>query len=369
MEKNSRIGMGQLIAILLSSRLAVSLTTAPTMHAVSNGTDFLLSIILHSLLMLIVLLPVWWFSRRSGGASTLDYAFALFGRGGGVAVALAYALLCLYIQTVDLLRFDHFLATTLSPDLSRVAICAALVLAAFAAGLYGLQAVARAATLVTFLTVVCVAFIALALLPEMDTAYFPPLLYNGVSPVISGALEELPRTLEITVIGLLLPYVKGNMVKGCLKWAGLFAVVALVVQLTVVGVLGDFTGMVQFPYYTAVTAAQVSVLQRLDIVAAAIWSALLLIKMAFFAVLFLSAVQRAFGGRGHVLYALIGAVAVWLPAVLLGGFPMEQQRPVLWGVSAVVMGVFAVLLPLLLIAADALHRRQQPTTGKEAVRT
>ncbi len=358
MTKVSQISPGQLTALLLTGRIAISMSFAPTMHQVSNGTDFFLSALLHGGFILLCILPVLWFGRRSGGAGTLDYAYVLWGKGGGTAVASGYALLCLLIQTMDLLRFNQFVSTTLTPGLSRVVLCAALVAVAFGAAFYGIQAVGRAASIVFFAVAVAVVGIALALLPEMEWIHFPPFLYDGMSPVLSGALEELPRTLEIALLGLALPYVAGK--NGTAKAGALFAagvvILSSLIQATSVGVLGDFSGMVLFPYYTAVTAAQVSILQRLDIVAAAVWLAALLIKTAFIGVLYLHCVGRMLGDKARLPAAVAGGAAVTVAGLFLGGFILQQERWFIWIVSAVLLGIFAVLLPLILTAAGRRRR-------------
>lgn len=141
MNNQQQISMGQLAAILLTSRLAVSMTFAPTAHQLSHGTDFLLSILLQALLLALLLLPTWWFARRSEGISTLDYAVAVMGKGGG-AVAVFYGLACLYIQAADLIRFSRFAASTLSPGMSREVLCIVLMVTAGIAAFYGIQAIA-----------------------------------------------------------------------------------------------------------------------------------------------------------------------------------------------------------------------------------
>ena len=82
MTKVSQISPGQLTALLLTGRIAISMSFAPTMHQVSNGTDFFLSALLHGGFILLCILPVLWFGRRSGGAGTLDYAYVLWGKAG-----------------------------------------------------------------------------------------------------------------------------------------------------------------------------------------------------------------------------------------------------------------------------------------------
>lgn len=357
MEKDSRISGGQLIAILLASRLAVSLTSLPTLHQTSHATDFMISTLLQIPLLLLLYLPVWWFARRTHGAGTVDYACILFGRGGLVVAGL-YALVSLYIQMIALMRFDHFVSSALNPDMSRIALCAALVVAAFLAALHGLQAVGRTAVLIIAGVAAMVVFVFLSLLPQMDPLCFAPPLYDGLSPVIAGTLEELPRTLEVVSIGLLLPYVKGNMTRHYFTWTVLAAVGVIVIQATSAGVLGDYGEMVLFPYYTAVTTAQIGVLQRVDILAAALWLTALFVKMAFFAMQYMSCVQRIGGERFKLLYALGGGLLVLIPGLLLGNSPLLEERAAIWGISVGIIAVMAVLLPLVLIAADAVRNKR-----------
>ena len=110
--------------------------------------------------------------------------------------------------------------------------------------------------------------------------------------------------------------------------------------------LGDFSGMVLFPYYTAVTAAQVSILQRLDIVAAAVWLAALLIKTAFIGVLYLHCVGRMLGDKARLPAAVAGGAAVTVAGFVSGRvYPAAGSAGFIWIVSAVLLGIFAVLLP------------------------
>ncbi len=364
-----QISTGQFVAVLLTSRLAVSLTFTPTLHQLSHGTDFLLSLLLQGGLLLLLLLPTMWFARRTGGISTLDYGFAAMGRVGGTGLAVFYGLVCLYVQTADLLRFSRFAASTLSPDMSRAVLCIVLMATAGVAAFYGVQAIARSAVVIAFFVVACILLSALALLPRMELINFPPLLYDGVSPVIAGALEELPRSMELAAVGLLIPYVKGSVAKGCLWWCAGFTAVALVIQATVVGVLGDFGTMELYPYYAAVTTAQVSVLQRLDIVATAVWCGALFLKTAFFGMLFVECLQKVIGLRWRPLVAAAGSAAVLTAGLLFGGrLPLQTEQVMLWYSSAVLLGLCAVGIPLLFLCLDARRRKHMPRPqGGEAV--
>ncbi len=359
MNNQQQISAGQLIALLLTSRLAVSLTFAPTIHQQSNGTDFLISLLLQGVLLAALLLPTWWFSRRSKGIGTVDYSLAVLGKGGR-AVAVAYGFACLAVQFADLLRFSRFAASTLSPDMSSAILIVVLMLTAGIAAFYGIQAVARSAVILAFFVVLAIVLASLFLLPQMELINFPPLFYDGFSPVIAGALEELPRSLETAVLGLLLPYVRGSAAKGYLAWCGIFTAVALIIQATVAGVLGDFGALEQYPYYTALTTVRIGVIQRLDIVAIAIWIGALFLKTAFFGMLFIDCFQRVIGEKWRLIIAAAGEAAVVAGALLLGGrLPVEAEQSAVWVGSAVIMGLFAVALPLALAILDLVREKRR----------
>lgn len=371
MTKTSQISAGQLTALLLTSRLAVSMTFAPTLHQVSHGSDYLLSALLHGILILAAALPFLWFAKRTDCASPLEYSYILWGRGGA-AVAVGYGLACLIYQVMDMIRFSQFVSTTLSPDISRTVLCVTLVAAAYAAAFYGIQAVGRAAALVFFVVAAAIIFIGIVLLPDMELIHFPPFLYDGTGPVFSGALEELPRTSELVLLGLMLPYVHGgskSIGKACLGFGIGLTVCSLIIQATALGVLGDFSGMVLFPYYTAVTAAKASLLQRMDVLATAIWLGALFIKTTFLAMLFLNCTGRLAGAKFRAPAAVISIALVAGLGIWLGDLALQWERQIIWIVSAALLLGFAIVLPLALIGSDSLRSRRLRHKASSAVRS
>ncbi|HIW73897.1 MAG TPA: spore germination protein [Firmicutes bacterium] len=362
MEKTVKISAWQLMALLLVGRIAVALTYTGGAAGVAHGTDRMASLLLEAALLLLLFLPTLWYSHAAKGLSTLEYAYVQFGRGGAV-VAVLYALYCLYIQCLDLVQFEHFATTAMSQDIPHVTLCIALVAAAFVAAFYGLEAVARTAAVIAGLMLAAIVFLGLSLVPDMEALNFPPLFYDGFTPVLNGALENLPRFLELGVIALLTPYVKG-VGKGYSFGVLLSAAVVLVMQATLVGVLGDYGEMVTYPYYTAVTIAHSSMLQRLDILVAAVWMAGLFVKMAFLAVLFLGCLRQAFGDKLKVLYVSLGGLAVLLVGLLLGDTLLAAEHDFLWLASTVLLLAFAAGLPLVLLGANALRVRRRRERGE-----
>lgn len=356
MEKTVKISAWQLMTLLLVSRVAIALTYTGGSAGVAHGTDRMAVLLLEAAAALLLFLPTLWYSRAAQGIGALEYAYVQFGKGGAV-VAVLYSLYCLYIQSLDLMQFDHFAAAATSPELPRVILCIVLVAAAFVAAFYGLEAVARTASVIALLMIAAIVFLMISLIPDMKLLHFPPLLYDGVAPVVTGVLENLPRFLELGLMALLVPYVKG-VGKGLSAGVLLSAAVVLVMQTTVVGVLGDYGEMVTYPYYTAATLAQSSLIQRLDVLVTAIWLAGIFVKMSLLAVIFLGCMRQAFGDKWKLLYVAVGGAVVLTVGLLLGDRMLEAEHGFLWVISTTLLLLFTVALPVVLLCANALRERK-----------
>lgn len=356
MEKTVKISAWQLMTLLLVGRVAAALTYTGGSAGVAHGTDRMAALLLEAAFALLLFLPTLWYSRAAQGIGALEYAYVQFGKGGAV-VAVLYSLYCLYIQSLDLMQFDHFAAAATSPELSRPVLCIVLVMAAFIAAFYGLEAVARTASVIALLMIAAIVFLTVCLLPDMKRLHFPPLFYGGVTPILTGALESLPRFLELGLIALLVPYVKG-VGKGLSAGVLFSTAVVLVMQATLVGVLGDYNEMVTYPYYTAATLAQSSLIQRLDILVTAVWLAGIFVKMSLMAVIFLGCMRQAFGDKWKLLYVSAGGASVLAVGLLLGDRMLEAEYGFLWVISMSLLLLFAVALPVILLGANALRERR-----------
>ncbi|MCI9414304.1 MAG: GerAB/ArcD/ProY family transporter [Clostridiales bacterium] len=358
LKKNTQISVSQLVCLLLASRLTTAMTASPAGGPAGFGSSMLVSVVLQIPLLLILLLPTWWFSRRTNRSGTIDYAYVLFGPKGGGAVAALYGLLCLVIVNADLLRFQTFVSVALSPGMSRIALCGTLVVGVFFAASCGLQAVARAAGVAVVVVIAAMVFTLFSLLPEMRGVHFLSPLYDGVYPVVEGALYELPRSIEVAVVGMLLPYVRGSSSKGYAVWTTVLAGVLVLMQATITGVLGDFAAQVRFPYYTAVTAADVGIIQRMDLIAVAVWLVVLFVKMAFYSMLYMSCAQRIFGKNRKPLYAVAGGGTVFVTGLSFAGLAAQSEQEASVPVYLIIAGLFAVALPLVLVLADMVRERR-----------
>lgn len=355
--KRSQISAGQFAVILLVSRLVASMAFAPGTTQLTSGSDFFVSILMNAVGLIVLFLPTWWFNRHTHASGTLEYSYILFGKGG-IGIALLYMVFSLYILVVNAVQFIHFVSTSLSPDMPVWILCILVIAAGFWSTFYGLEAIGRGASVIAVVVVLSVLIAAISLIPEFKWLYFPPLFYNGVKPVMVGFLEEIPRTVEMAVIGILLPYIKGSATKSFFIWNGVLCAVMLIIQATIVGVLGDFGGMVAFPYHTVITAAKTAVLERLDVVTTSVWVAALFVKIALFALVFVDCGGRVFGYTRKPYCALVGSVLSIGLGLWLGNKAYQLQRFAFNITTVSGLLLLAVVLPLALVLVDIVRKRR-----------
>ena len=342
MSKLSRISASQLTVLLLASRLSQCLLLTPQSTAGLCLSDRLLATALSGLFLFFLFCPTLWVLHRRG---LVDTAYRYSHRAGR-ALCIWYLLLCLFILCIDIIQFYDFAEKVMTGTFSVVWLTVALVAVAFAASLYGIQALGRAALPVFAFSAVCLAVFGLALIPELRAVHFPPLANQPFAAVIKAAVAELPRSAELVLIGWLYPYVNGSCMRAVGAFCGLTSLFSAAVITTSLGVLGDFAEVTAYPYYTAVSVAQIGVFQRLDMLITAVWLSTFFIRLSLFCEVFVTMASRVFGRRARRWSAVLGTGFLW-------GFTMFIRHNRNWNAVTVVywcaLGFTCVGLPLVMM--------------------
>lgn len=347
MDKVSRISGGQLTILLLASRLSNCLLLTPDSIDGLYITDRLFAVALNAVFVLLLFLPTLLVLRRYPRHGLIDRGY-VYARWCGRGLCGGYMVLCLFILCLDIVQFYDFAEKVMKSGFSVPWLTVALIAVAFIASSYGIQALGRAAMPVALFSVACLLVFSGALLSEMRWLHFPPLANARLGDVIGSAVKELPRTAEVVAIGMLYPYISGSRWRACASFCGWTALFTALVSATALGVLGDFALHTVYPYYTAATAAQIGVFQRMDILITAVWLSTFFIRLTLFCTLFTDAARRLFGRKARLWSAVGGGF-------LLAGFTLWISRSstahgweIVTAVYWWVLGVFCVVLPLLL---------------------
>ena len=347
MKDKNAVSVGQFVLLLLAGRVSnCLLLPADSLHALSVP-DVLLVTVLNAVVLLFLLLPTCWALRHSPHQSLTERA----GEGSafaGRAVGFGYLLLYTMVLGFDMIQFTDFAEKTVKAEFSVNGMTLLVLTVCLLASFYGVEALGRTSTAIAVLSVLCLLFFGLMLLPQTERMNFPPATVSKASVIMQQVLRELPRTTEVVAVGTLFPHIKDKQAKGCIWFVVLNAVLSFSVCITATGVLGDFASSTAYPYYAAVSVVHLGLLPRMDLVITALWLGTFFVRFTLFFWLFMRSFQSVFGKRTK--YTAAGCVAGLL-VLILWGF---QQRAFqsLWQQITVVYGVallfFCVVLPLIL---------------------
>lgn len=331
MTTKNRIGGTQFLWLLLVGRLSnCLLLPSDSLHALTVP-DLIAVTALNALFLILLILPTLCL-LRNGVSSRI--------------VSFAYLLVSVFVLYLDMLQFRDFAEETVNADFSVTLLTVALIVAGFAAALYGLQALGRSAAVVAVLGIALLAVFGALLFPRIEAVNFPPAVFSGWRAVFAQTVKELPRTAEVVAVGALYPSVNGKVGKTFAVFVGLNAALTLFVCMITTGVLGDFAGLTAYPFYTAVTAAKAGVLERLDLLVVALWLGTFFVRVSLFGSILLDHARRLFGEKYRLPSAALGALALIVLMILTRTVGFSGQWRLVtylyWGVLA----LFCLGLPL-----------------------
>ncbi|MCL2884176.1 MAG: GerAB/ArcD/ProY family transporter [Oscillospiraceae bacterium] len=255
-----------LLAVLFVCRMAVFMM-AP---AQGNAMDLSLALCIEAGALLLL----WWALK--------PLSWLLRTKPGLVVGAFA----CLAVVAWTLSQFASF-APQLLPDVPVYVLLLALLAAGGIAAFAGLPALYRTGFIIAGAVLAVLLLVALSLYGFVQARNLPPLLYDGWSPVWKMLLNRLPQNVELLAVMLLIKDMNGKKYT-----AFILASTAGGVSLTVLAaaVLGGMPAA--YPFHAAVTAAQIGVFERVDMLVAGAWLSAMFVKVALFAGLCVHCVRQ-----------------------------------------------------------------------------
>ncbi len=349
MSRRPVIGAGQLFCYLLLSRVVLTLTYSINFNAHTIGpTDWLAALLLPPFLLALAL-PAFVLRRRSGPVSVCEYAFSL-SKPLGRAVSLLYGAGFFLLTVLPVSRFSFFVTSTLQPEKSPLFFPLLLLLPACYAVCRGLEAIFRLSALLSVVCLLSLLAIVAVLLPRFDSLNILSPFYEPRGALGLSLLLLLSNSLEVFVVLMLPGAVRGGVKKAYLGYALVAPLFLFLIFYTVLAVLGPYSALQMFPFYTAAGVAKVGELRNLSAVAAAVWILGVFAKSSLSLLLcrrcLLPLTPKA--ARPFLLPALGAAAtacAAWNSATMAEN-KLNFSMPLMLGV----VGVYLIALPLLLAA-------------------
>ena len=356
-----QIGAGQLIAVLLCSRIIVTLN-----FSLGGDTEVLslatcLGALLAVPITVIISLPEIVFSLKEK-SSPVDCAYKICRPLGDVS-AVVYTLFFMYIAAITLMRFDAFSLSSMQTVELPVAFSVLMLLPILYMAIKGIEPIARFAGVLVFLAFFAIVVIFLFLIPRMSLYNLVTPFYSGVSEVFKNTALIISNSVEPLMFMFLLKTAKGVKYRHFLIFSA-FAVLAIeIILISIVAVLGDFNAIQVFPYYTVSSSIGGAVIERLDALQTGVWTILALIKSAVCIYLAGVCLEKIVPKKFRTLMyiALVVLLGVII-AVFSGDFETLRVNLGIYSSTAVILGA-TLVVPGILYAVYGIQKAVKSRSG------
>ena len=351
------ITVGQLFGMFFISRMIVNMTYNPMLTGGDSMWDHILSAAISFVLVFIMVIPVYKLCSIRGGIDIANASYLFLGKAGAIVCSI-YALYYAFVSIYTLSLFDSFVSNDMSPNIPMLALSFMVIIVSCYAACKGIEGIARASFFILILVVLSLAFITIALFPQVDVKKFTPLMYDGNKQVVNGIILMLSRTSCVPAMAMLLPYVKGNKKRGIVIWnIAVYVTIAILITV-IVGSLGDYLKIQSFPIYTATCIAEMGILKKLDALYLGVWITGLFVKMSLFIYLISACIKRVLGQKAAKISIFISGIII----ALLSFFISRSIELILLVYSLRVIMILtlitAIIIPLILLIINSIKCRR-----------
>ena len=287
------ISVPQLIVLLITNRLVISITFGSLSIGGHNIWDCIISSVIVFFLTFIFVMPMYLLFKNNK-LDISDLSKILFGNIGHI-ITIIYAIYFMLICAYTLSSFKIFIENVMNPPISFLVLSTSLIIFSCYAASKGIEAISRSASLILFFTFLLLIFIGISLFKIIDFTNFKPFFFDGYDSLTQGILFMISRMSCIPAMGMLIPMSNGNLKKGIVVWnlVILFLMSSLIFLVT--GVLGDLSQNKLFPIYTSTSVAKISKFENLDALFLGLWTSGIFIKLSMFINLSSECIRKVFG--------------------------------------------------------------------------
>lgn len=274
----NKISFLQTACLLIICRVTVMLTHTPVFSFKSYTSADLTAVAFALPVILVEYIPVFLLARRKSSVISLAYEAAVpFGH----VISVLYALFFAGVAALSASRFDTFITTCVFPKSSAAGFILLIVLFAGISSVRGLEGIARASTLLIIFILGAVILFFIAPVKLYDTTNFiSPLIYGG-EKIFSSAMTIISHSAEAAMLSVLVLNVRDKIFKSYLIFSLVSAAAIAIMMATVILVVGDYSSLVFFPYYTAASVTTVSSFSSLSPILIGIWIMGVYLKCTF----------------------------------------------------------------------------------------
>lgn len=347
MAQKNKISSAQLFCLLLISRGVLSIASGAFSGA-GNIQSSSIAAIAAGIISIIISIPALY--AANGGREILRSGF-------GRVVSGIYALYFFYAICITLTIFTVMRAETADARISFIILPLLMIITAVYGAYKGIEAISRTGALILFAVASAFLLLCLSLFPKSSMLNLAPAGALQINDIISETVIMLGEQSCIPALIFLYPNIKGSVKKTVILWIFVVFLCIGSLSLFIASILGDYAQSQPFPVYSWARLASFGVVQRLDSVFSAIWTAGVFIRLSLLFWVLSASVKYSVGKKAAKLTPIIAGAAALAISV---GTPFNLglrngvlNAPLLLSATA----VCSVVLPAALIIKRRVSNR------------
>ncbi|HHW18502.1 MAG TPA: endospore germination permease [Firmicutes bacterium] len=352
--EGGKISGGQLMAMLVLARFVPVTIEYPLITGIKSPRDAWISAFFASVLSLLVIIPVTRLGLKFPDKSIIEYSQVLLGKYPGKVLGYLLVFYWISVAATVARSVGEAYTTAIMPETPILVFMLVMVFLSANAARNGLEVISRVAEInlyvMTFLGLIIIG------LPYklMRFENLLPIMADGLGPVIEATKVGVSFYSELTVLGMLVPYLKRPQdVTRYSIYAILIAGLTMTVfSISLVAVFGPTVSSFSLPAFSLGRVISIGqFLERIEVIPMGAWTITAAIKLALY--VWASAVglaQLSGLSRYQSLVYPLGAIAASLGMLFFESFvSLELSFRTTWVFFSLVVA-FGTTLVLYLLA-------------------
>lgn len=359
MPGKSIITYKQLVLLVFTSRIIITLTNMPGLTDPPANQDLWLSEFFGLPMMLLLSVPLYLLWKRYPNQTIIQYSQVIAGRAGKLFGAL-YVWFFMHLTIITLYQYSSFVSTVVMPETPILFFIITMVLFGVYAARNGIEVICRMSELLTPIIMTSIIIIALLLAKDMDFKALIPVLEKGWGPVLHGGFTISARTTEILGIAMLLPNLNDTLKikKVFLLSYTLMLIFFLIISVPILTTFGvELAKNRSFPFFDTVKLIKVGdFLERIEAIHMGIWLLGGLIKISFSLYLSVSGLSQLLNLKDYKPIALPAGILLIPLTTLCFQSIVDLRQFTSYQISTPYCLLFILIIPSILLISTIMKK-------------
>lgn len=257
-----------------------------------------------------------------------------------------YAHYFIYSAVLSLAIFALLLSNFINPGIIFWGFIIAAVLCCYYAAYKGLTSMARSGTLFFVIIIISIVFICISLSTKINTLNYAEIFNLNGGELFTNTALIISQASSIPAIFVLADKMEKNLKKPLYIWIIISSLTVAAISAISSGVLGNYTDVTPFPFYTAAQMTEIGAFERLDAVFLAVWTVGMFVNVSVSMLALRVTLQSSFCANKTKYLTPLSAVTIIVFALIAVNFELVRKYVLNVGVMTVAFITAAFILPL-----------------------